>query len=208
MDKNDLAALLVDASADEVDRIHRLLHEWSVGPDNSFPVQLALLTKAQWRIAAHLPRLMHESRKLLDAQLAEYRRQTQGLLDDLSATAEKQMTGLKTVVESHAQATGQAARQIQAQLDDAKTVAKQIKSLMENAESEWTQVKSKTTVQCARLEQVSKDLEDRFAWRIIIWWAVCILLAVGLGYSLRIMGQSHGAFSPHPRIQIRAQRLP
>ena len=56
MDKNDLAALLVGAPADEVDRIHRLLYEWSVGPDNSFPVQLALLTKAQWRIAANLPR--------------------------------------------------------------------------------------------------------------------------------------------------------
>ena len=40
MDKNDLAALLVGAPADEVDRIHRLLYEWSVELDNSFPVQL------------------------------------------------------------------------------------------------------------------------------------------------------------------------
>jgi hypothetical protein len=191
MDKNDLAALLVDASADEVDRIHRLLHEWSVGPDNSFPVQLALLTKAQWRIAATLPRLMNESRKLLEIQLGEYRRQTQSLLDGLSATAQKQMTELKTVVEGHAQSTDQVAMQIQAQLDDAKTVAKQIKSLMENAASEWTHIKSKTTAQCARLEQVSKDLENRFAWRVIIWWADCILLAVGLGYSFGIMAHRH-----------------
>jgi hypothetical protein len=187
MDKNDLAALLVDASADEVDRIHRLLHEWSVGPDNSFPVQLALLTKAQWRIAATLPRLMNESRKLLEIQLGEYRRQTQALLDNLSATAQKQIAELKTVVESHAQSTGQAARQVQAQLDDAKAVAKQIKSLMETAASEWSQIKGRTTAQCTRLEQVSKDLEDRFAWRVIIWWAVCIVLAVGLGYSFGIM---------------------
>ena len=50
MDKDDLTALLVDAPAEAVDQIHRLLHEWSVGPDSSFPVQLALLTKAQWRI--------------------------------------------------------------------------------------------------------------------------------------------------------------
>lgn len=145
MDKNDLAALLVDASADEVDRIHRLLHEWSVGPDNSFPVQLALLTKAQWRIAATLPRLTNESRKLLEIQLGEYRRQTQALLDNLSATAQKQIAELKTVVESHAQSTGQAARQVQAQLDDAKAVAKQIKSLMETAASEWSQIKGRTT---------------------------------------------------------------
>ena len=33
MDKSDLAALLIDAPAAEVDQIHRLLHEWSVGPE-------------------------------------------------------------------------------------------------------------------------------------------------------------------------------
>jgi hypothetical protein len=52
MDKNDLEGLLIGAPAAEVDRIHRLLHECSVGPDSSFPVQLALLTRAQWRMAA------------------------------------------------------------------------------------------------------------------------------------------------------------
>jgi len=63
MDKDDLTALLVDAPAEEVDQIHRLLPEWSVGTDGSFPVQMALLTKAQWRIAANLPRLMNDARK-------------------------------------------------------------------------------------------------------------------------------------------------
>jgi hypothetical protein len=33
-------------------------------------VQLALLTKAQWRIAANLPRLMNDSRKLIELHLA------------------------------------------------------------------------------------------------------------------------------------------
>jgi hypothetical protein len=55
LDRDDLAALLAGASAEEVDQIHRLLREWNAGPENSFPVQLALLTKAQWRIAATLP---------------------------------------------------------------------------------------------------------------------------------------------------------
>ena len=42
LDKDDLTARCVDAPAEEVDQIHRLLHEWSVGPDSSFPVQLAV----------------------------------------------------------------------------------------------------------------------------------------------------------------------
>jgi hypothetical protein len=70
MEKDDLTALLIDAPAEEVDQIHRLLHEWSVGPVGSFPVQVTLLTKAQWRIAANLQRLMNDSRKLIELHLA------------------------------------------------------------------------------------------------------------------------------------------
>jgi hypothetical protein len=95
MDKNDLAALLVGAPADEVDRIHRLLYEWSVGPDNSFPVQLALLTKAQWRVAANLPRLMNDASKLIEKHLAEYRRQSQAMADDFAGSVDGQNKELK-----------------------------------------------------------------------------------------------------------------
>ncbi len=181
MDKDDLSALLVDAPAEEVDQIHRLLHEWSVGPDGSFPVQLALLTKAQWRIAANLPRLMNDSRKLIELHLAEYRRQSQAMADDFADTVDGQNKELKKTVEIHIQATRQAAEQIQVQLADAEAVAKRLKALMENAASEWNGIKASTTTQCERLEQVSNDLQDRFAWRVILRTAVWLLLALGIG---------------------------
>ena len=186
MDKNDLAALLMDAPAEEVDRIHRLLHEWNVGPDNSFPVQLALLTKAQWRIAANLPRLMNNSRKLIELHLAEYQRQTKSMVDVFSSTAEQQTAGLKTALESHAKTTEQAVEQINVQLADAETVARRIKSLMEGATSEWRGIKATTKAQCEQLQEVSNDLQDRFGWRTIIWWTTCVLLAFGLGYCLAV----------------------
>lgn len=181
MDKNDLAALLVGAPAEEVDQIHRLLYEWRVGPDNSFPVQLALLTKAQWRIAANLPRLMNDSRKLIEQHLAEYRRQSQTMADDFANTMGGNNKELKTAVEIHVQATRQAAAQINVQLADAEAVAKRIKSLMEIAAAEWNGIKASTAVQCERLEQISNDLQDRFAWRVILRTAVWLLLALGIG---------------------------
>jgi hypothetical protein len=186
MDKNDLAALLVDAPAEEVDRIHRLLHEWSVGPEDSFPVQLALLTKAQWRIAAILPHSLNDSRKLIELHLAEYRRQIKAILDDFSSIAEQQTTELKTAVELHAKITQQAAERIQVQLSDVEVVAKRIKSLMDSAASEWKGIKVSTTDQCKQLAEVSNDLQDRFAWRKIIWWAAWTLVVFGLGYCLAI----------------------
>ena len=181
LDKDDLAALCAGFTTDEVDRVHRLLHEWNIGPDNSFPVQLALLTKAQWRIAANLPRLMNDSRKLIELHLAEYRRQSQAMADDFANTMVGQNKELKTAVEIHVQATRQVAEQIQMQLCDAEAVAKRIKSLMENAASEWKGIKASTTAQCERLEQVSNDLQDRFAWRVILRAALWLWLALGIG---------------------------
>ena len=179
--KDDLAALCAGMTPDEIDRAHRLLHQWNVGPDTGFPVQLALLTKAQWRIAANLPRLMNDSRKLIELHLAEYRRQSQAMADDFANTLVGQNRELKTAVEIHVQATRQAAEQIQMKLADAEAVARRIKSLMENAASEWKGIKASTTAQCERLEQVSNDLQDRFAWRVILRTAVWLLLALGIG---------------------------
>ena len=181
LDKDDLAALCAGMTTDHVDRVHRLLHEWSVGPDSSFPVQLALLTKAQWRIAANLPRLMNESRKMIELHLAEYQRQSQAMADDFADTVDGQNKELKKTVEIHIQATRQAAEQIQVQLADAGAVASRIKSLMESAASEWENIKASATAQCERLEQVSNDLQDRFAWRVMLRAVAWFLLALGYG---------------------------
>ena len=182
--KDDLAALCAGLTTDEVDRVHRLLHEWNVGPASSFPVQLALLTKAQWRIAANLPRLMNDSRKLIELHLAEYRRQSQAIADDFAGTMDGQNKESKKTVEIHIQATRQGAEQIRVQLADADAVASRIKSLMESAASEWENIKASATAQCERLEQVSNDLQDRFAWRVILRTAVWLLLALGIGLGI------------------------
>ena len=181
MDKDNLAALLVDSPAGEVDQIHRLLHEWSVGPDDSFPVQLTLLTKTQWRIAACLPRVMNDSRKLIELHLAEYRRQSQGTADSFATTIKIQNEELITAIETHAKTTGQAAEQIRVRLAEAEAVARRVKSLMENAAAEWKDIKASTTAQCERLKNVSDDLQDRFAWRVLLRSCAWFLLALGYG---------------------------
>jgi hypothetical protein len=181
LDKDDLAALCAGLTTDEVDRVHRLLHEWNVGPDSSFPVQFSLLTKAQWRIAANLPRLMNDARKLIELHLAEYRRQSQAMADAFADTVDGQNKELRKTVEIHIQATRQAADKIQVQLADAEAVARRVKSLMEGATSEWQVIKASTTLQCERLGQVSDDLQDRFAWRVMLRSVAWFLLALGYG---------------------------
>jgi hypothetical protein len=56
-----------------------------------------------------------------------------------------------------------------------------LKDLMESAVSEWTSIRASTTAQCVRLEQVSNDLQDRFAWRVMLRSVAWFLLALGYG---------------------------
>jgi uncharacterized phage infection (PIP) family protein YhgE len=135
-------------------------------------------------MAATLPRLMNESRQLLEIHLAEYRRQTKSQLNDLAAFVQKENTTLKTITDDHANAAVLAAEKIEAQLNDAQAVAKSVKAQIESAASEWLNVKRQMFVQCKKLEEVSDDLQDRFAWRIMLLWAAWFALALGLGISI------------------------
>ena len=177
LDKDDLAALLAGASAEEVDQIHRLLHEWNTGPEGSFPVQLALLTRAQWRMAATLPRTLKESRKLIELHLAEYRRQGKTIADEFSSTANQQATELGAIGET----VRQASSKIDGELHEAEAVARRVKSLMEDATVEWRGIKAVTNAQCRHLEEISNGLQDRFAWRVMLRSAAWFLLALGYG---------------------------
>jgi len=67
------------------------------------------------------------------------------------------------------------------QLADAEAVAKRVKALMGSAASEWESTKASTTAQCERLERVSNDLQDRFAWRVMLRSVAWFLLALGYG---------------------------
>jgi len=187
LDKDDLAALLTGASAEEVDQIHRLLHEWNTGPEGSFPVQLALLTRAQWRMAATLPRTLKESRKLIELHLAEYRRQSKIIADEFSRTANQQATDLKAVGDT----VRQAASKITGELDEAEAVAERVKTLMENAAGEWRGIKAVTNAKCRHLEEISNSLQDRFAWRVMLRSAAWFLLALGYGMVIGHYGWRH-----------------
>jgi cell division septum initiation protein DivIVA len=185
-DKDDLAVLSAKMTKEEVDRVHRLLHEWGTGPVDSFPVQLTLLTRAQLLAAASVPRAIADGRKWLEQHLAAYRLETKLMLDGFSDTAGKRAADMKTTVENHAKEVHEAATQIQGQVAEAEAVAGRIKTQVEDAAYDWRNVKAQAKAQCEQLQKISNDLQDRFAWRVIIWWAVCILLAFGLGFSLAV----------------------
>jgi hypothetical protein len=187
MDKNDLAALLAGAPADEVDRIHRLLYEWSVGPDSSFPVQLALLTRAQWRVAANLPRLMNDARKLIEQHLAEYRRQTGALVANFDDSTSSAIERFQQAIANHSHAIKQAVAKSNSHLVETERAALQVKFELEHGNASLKkaldEVRKELIDERVRMLEARSALEARMsfqAWLGRILWSIGEL-ALGFG---------------------------
>ena len=180
-DRDDLAVLCEGMSRDQIDRVHRLLYEWGDGPLDSFPTQLALLTLAQFHAAAKVPCSLADSRKLLELHLAEYRRQSKIIADEFSNTANRQTAELKSAGELQIQSLQQAVEQINRSLTIAETAAKRVITLLDSVTTVWESIKTSTVTQCGHLEDISDDLQDRFAWRVMLRSVAWFLLAIGYG---------------------------
>ena len=176
-DKDDLAILCHDLTKAEVDRVHRLLHEWGTGPEDSFPAQFSLLTRAQLRAAASIPRSIADSRKWLEQHLAEYRRQTAALTDDFAGMVDIKHGELKDIVLKHAETVKRDALFVSNRLVDANDVAKSIQKNLQTAVAEWNQSQDALERERQRFEKVCRKLDEAINLRGVHWYIVGTLAA-------------------------------
>jgi hypothetical protein len=172
LDKDDLAVLTANMTKEEVDRVHRFLHEWGTGPENSFPVQWALLTRAQLRAAASVPRGITDSRKWLEQHLAEYRRQIAALTDDFAGMVDIKHGELKDIVLKHAETVKRDALFVSNRLVDANDVAKSIQKNLQAAAAEWNQSQDALERERQRFEKVCRKLDDAINLRGVHWYII------------------------------------
>jgi Skp family chaperone for outer membrane proteins len=180
LDKDDLAVLTANMTKEEVDRVHRLIHEWSIGPQDSFPVQLSLLTRAQLQAAASIPRAITESRKWLEQHLAEYRRQTAALTKDFAGVVDMKHGELKDIVSKHAEVVKHDALFFSNRLDDANDVATSIQQNLQAAAAEWNQSKDALARERQRFEKVCQKLDDAVNLRGVLWYVLGTLAACAI----------------------------
>jgi hypothetical protein len=162
---------------DEVDRVHRLLHEWFTGPEDCFPAQFSLLTRAQLRAAASIPRSIADSCKWLEQHLAEYRRQTAALTDNFAGMVDIKHGELKDIVLKHAETVKRDALFVSSRLVDANEVAKNIQKNLQAAAAEWNQSKDALELERHRFEKVCQTLIAAMNLRGVHWYIVGTLSA-------------------------------
>jgi hypothetical protein len=177
LDKDDLAILCRDLTKAEVDRVHRLIHEWSIGPEDSFPAQLSLLTRAQFKAAASIPRSIAESKNWLELHLAEYRKQTAALTNDFAGIVDIKHGELKDIVLKHAETVKRDALFVSNRLVDANDVAKSIQKNLQAATVEWNKSKDDLVRERQRFEKVCQKLDEAVNLRGVHWHVLSALAA-------------------------------
>ncbi len=177
MDQDDLAILCRDLTKEEVDRVHRLIHEWHIGPEDSFPAQLSLLTRAQFKAAASVPRSIADSKKWLELHLAEYRQQTAVLTHDFADMVDIKHGELKAIVLQHAETVKRDALFVSNRLVNANQVAKSIQENLKAAVAEWNRSQDALARERQQFEKICRMLNDAINLRGVHWYIIGTLAA-------------------------------
>jgi len=182
MEDTDFDFLCNGLSAEEAKRMRKILAEWSDGDENGFPVQLVMLTRAQWRAAALVPQAVNESRKLIELHLAEYRRQTAALIGNLSAVGEEQTGELNNIFKAHTEALNHASGSFRSQLKEIGAAAMDIRRHLDDGVSAHHRVKNDLKAASEKFQKTCAELDNRISGLQIRrdWLALFGLIAIGI----------------------------
>jgi len=182
MEDTDFDLLCAGLSPDEAKRMRKILAEWNDGDENGFPVQLAMLTRAQWRAAALVPQAVNDSRKLIELHLAEYQRQTSALISNLSVVGEEQTDELKKTVQAHTEALNQASGSFRSQLKEIGAAAQDIRRHLDDGVSAHHRVKTDLKSGSERFQKTCEELDARITGLQIRrdWLTLLGLIFIGI----------------------------
>ena len=91
MDDTDFDLLCQGLTTDEAKQLRKIFREWSNGDENGFPVQLALLTRAQWRAAAQMPGTLQKIITAFEAKLAAQQQHQVALMKTLREAGDEKI---------------------------------------------------------------------------------------------------------------------
>jgi hypothetical protein len=184
MKETDLDHLCVGATPDEIRHIYKMVNEWGNGDPNSFPVQLALLTKAQWRAAALIPNTIKDSGKLIEKHLAECRQQCAAIVKNLSTVTDDSAAELKSIVKMHTEAVNKISVSCRNQLWETEEAAKRIIGQLNSGFSEWKKAKDDYAAERQKLETERKELAARIQLRDSVYVGFILFGAIAFGMLL------------------------
>jgi hypothetical protein len=184
MERNDFDFLCKDLSADEVRQLNKALKDWCSGDENSFPVQLALLTRAQWRAAAQMPVQIKQSLELLDQKLAEYRQQTGTLLNKFNAAVNTKSKELEDILGDQRDEANVALTDLRVHTANAKDATEQLQEQLDKGQREMKRILEYTEGERKRLETAVREYDEQRSQWSVIWFLLLLIAVLVIGYLL------------------------
>ena len=181
MQNTDSDLLFEGLSMEEAKRLRKMLAEWHIGDEHSFPVQLALLTRAQWKAAAQTPILLKQSIGLLDKKLADYRQQTATLLKDFNAAADTKVQEIREIIADHKEGVNVALTDLRGHATAAKRLLNEVDHELTKGTTELKRYREQFIEERHRLEQSRADYENQKDWRDWVVFGILLLSMVVIG---------------------------
>jgi hypothetical protein len=184
MDETNFDALCEGASPQEAKRLRKILSEWCQGDEDSFPVQLAMLTRAQWRVAARMPQQLVVARQQLDQAFAEHQRQAHAAFDEFTHEIDTRTGALEQIIARHTDTTKKIVAEMRVELTHTEVAAKRIQNQLEAGVAGWQKAQTDFTTQRDRL--VEKVIEIRNGYTQQEWFCVILILAAVFTFGIVI----------------------
>jgi hypothetical protein len=181
MDDTDFDFLFDGLSPEEAKRLRKILAQWCHGDENSFPVQLALLTRAQWRAAAQTPILLKQSLELLDRKLGDYRQQTGTLLKNFNAAADTKAKALEEVIADHREAADVILADLRGHTATAKKLLNEIDRELTKGTAELKRFRDEFVTERHRLQEAQVRYEQQKNWGDWFVFGMLLLAMVMIG---------------------------
>jgi DNA repair exonuclease SbcCD ATPase subunit len=182
MERDDFDFLCKGLSADEVRQLNKALKDWCSGDENSFPVQLALLTRAQWRAAAQVPVQMKQSLEQLDQKLAEYRQQTGTLLKSFNAAVNTKTKELEDILGDQRDEANVALKDLRVHTANAKDATEQLQEELDKGQREMKRILEYTEKERERLETTVRKYDEQQSYWTVLWFFLFVIAVGVVGY--------------------------
>lgn len=188
MTPSDFDLLSAGASAEETRRLAKMLREWSDGDENGFPAQIALLTRAQWRVAATVPGSVQEARKSVEATFDGIHAQLTQLVEKGDTAQRARIDELRTLLKTHQTSVESKVRELNSVVTQVESLAKKTREELEKGSKKWDSAVQDFEQSARRLHQVIADLQSR-PWRS--HWVMGALLILGSGIIGFLAARTH-----------------
>ncbi|MBL9170818.1 MAG: hypothetical protein JNN07_24005 [Verrucomicrobiales bacterium] len=188
MDDTAFDALCEGASPAEAKQLRKLLAAWCQGDENSFPVQLVLLNRSQFRAAAKVLLTIEASRASLQKEFREQQNCIASQIKAYESTTLARTQELQKQIRDQAAIAEKILGSFKSHLVEAEKTAQQIRDGLVKGSKAWDAAKADFDQSGRILRQECADLQSS-PW--LSHWVLVVALWISagfLGYFWRRMG--------------------